>query len=759
MATFPTRGQQGPNFWDDDLKAYVDAGVAFDPETGDPVPALLALVDGGGLGATTPVSARIDIVTAGKAPIVSKEEYLSATLTITGVPGVADFSTICQIRGRGNYTWMLPKKPYKIKFTEKVSLMGMAPFDDWALLANHTDPSKINNALAFALGKASDGLDWTPSSEYAHLYLNGVYDGLYQLTETVKRGTDRVNVPKAGTTALALTGGYMLEGDIDNYLTSGFLTTHGVGIIYDDPDGANATQATYIRDRVQEFEDVLFGSTWLDPVNGYARFIDRDSFIDDYLISEVASNQEAAWHSSKKFYRTRDTSTVPGKFFMGPLWDYDIAFGSFVGNPHPPEGWYAREPNGGGPGAVWIVRMLQDPAFRAALETRWLALKDRLDTGFNALVDALSARVAAAALADQDRWGYEADWAALAAFKKNWMSQRIAWMSPRLVTPTSAPGPITNLTASGVTPTSVTLSWDEPTTGGTFTDYLVQYRVTGAGSWTTFSHDESVADSILVTGLGGGNDYDFRVAARNVVGDAAFVATTATTPDDFNPGQLPGLALWLDASDGAANSGGFVTAWNDQSGNGFTILPDNPATTPGATNTAPAYAPNGAGSGLPALVFDGVDDSMSGAVTGITTPVTMYVVADTANLPVITHSASDAKVGQITGGAFLSHNGNQASLGAPGDGEFHVFTGRNGNPLDMPPAVSGFTDSVNSMAGNEDDPSVLTSSLFYMGGSRDFYNGPFFAGSVCEVLYFSTYHADEVREQVESYLLEKWNLA
>ena len=75
---------------------------------------------------------------------------------------------------------------------------------------------------------------------------------------------------------------------------------------------------------------------------------------------------------------------------------------------------------------------------------------------------------------------------------------------------------------------SVALSWTAPTnTGGvSLTDYIVQYS-TDQSSWTTFADGTSTATTATVTGLTGGTNYYFRVAAVNSAGTGAYVTSTA----------------------------------------------------------------------------------------------------------------------------------------------------------------------------------------------------------------------------------------
>lgn len=82
-----------------------------------------------------------------------------------------------------------------------------------------------------------------------------------------------------------------------------------------------------------------------------------------------------------------------------------------------------------------------------------------------------------------------------------------------------APGPIPSIHYDGNGPQSVTISWDEPLTPGSFevTDYRIDFRQSG-GTWSVFEDGVSAARTTTVTGLTTGRDYEFRVAAINLAG-------------------------------------------------------------------------------------------------------------------------------------------------------------------------------------------------------------------------------------------------
>ena len=153
------------------------------------------------------------IETEGRQDITSKDEYLNASFRLEeGVVtrGAGDVvSESVKIKGRGNTSWELfDKKPYRLKFDKKVSLLGEPADKSWILLANPNDKTMLRNQISFFIGKMSR-LDWTPRAHFVELMLNGKYNGTYLLCEKIKVSKDRVDIGDDG---------FLLEQD--GYATS-----------------------------------------------------------------------------------------------------------------------------------------------------------------------------------------------------------------------------------------------------------------------------------------------------------------------------------------------------------------------------------------------------------------------------------------------------------------------------------------------------------------------------------------------------------
>lgn len=89
------------------------------------------------------------------------------------------------------------------------------------------------------------------------------------------------------------------------------------------------------------------------------------------------------------------------------------------------------------------------------------------------------------------------------------------------------PGQVRNLTTTSSDSTSLTAQWLTPLSSGNtpITNYVVQYKLHSASSWTGVTRGSPTATSQLITGLAAGQLYDVRVAAVNAVGQSDWRVT------------------------------------------------------------------------------------------------------------------------------------------------------------------------------------------------------------------------------------------
>lgn len=250
------------------------------------------------------------------------------------------------IKGRGNTTWDYEKKPYNIKLEEKADLFGMGAARDWCLLANYRDDSYVRGAMAFDYAREMGVADTTGTQSF-DLYVNGEYQGLYQMTEKVEIGENRLALPDLeelnqranpqkelsaypafrsgdakGVSLPATPGerdGFLMELDFPDRWeeeVSGFVTAQGQHVVLKNPENASQEQVAYVQTLVQAFEDALLAED-----GSYLSYIDLDSWVQLYLVEEIFEDVDCGL-SSVYFY-VRD-----GKLCAGPLWDLDLTMGA-----------------------------------------------------------------------------------------------------------------------------------------------------------------------------------------------------------------------------------------------------------------------------------------------------------------------------------------------------------------------------------------------------------------------------------------------
>lgn len=312
-------------------------------------------------------------------PIVSKTEQVWARMWLVDEQDVVTFYDSISIRGRGNSTWNMAKKPYRIKLLEKAKLLGnsRANAKKWTLLANHGDKTMMRNALASYIGDLC-GQPFTPAAKFVDLTLNGEYQGCYQLSDQIDIRKKRVNIAEQDyplTATSDITGGYLVEADGFKDFTNGvngWRTPKGVPMTvhYPDDEEIASSQLNYIRQFVNNFENRLFASNYADAEKGYRAYVDSTTLISWYLASEITANPDYIW--SMYYYKQRNDDHL----YFGPLWDYDIAFNNDnrLTGQDPTHNLMAKVAFTNNGLEKWIDRLWSDEWFQRAVYNSYVGL-------------------------------------------------------------------------------------------------------------------------------------------------------------------------------------------------------------------------------------------------------------------------------------------------------------------------------------------------------------------------------------------------
>jgi len=350
----------------------------------------------------------IYVNTEGHKAVASKDNYIYATMVYVDESDRQTTYDSLQIRGRGNSTWNMRKKPYRIKFHDKEKFLGKgyAKAKSWTLLANAADKTMMRNAITSAMGDFL-GMKFNPAAKFVDLVINDVYLGTYQISDQVEVRAHRVNIAEQDyplTDVSDITGGYLLEVDRSfdgNYFYSSSYR-QPVRIHYPDEDEIAATQQTWIRDYVNRFEAALASADYQDALKGYRPYVDSVSLADWYVATEVSANVDGFY--STYLYKEQGDPHL----YWGPLWDYDIAYNNDNrtdrgGNNTTRQLMADVAYNGT---KVWVNRMWTDPWFACLIYRRYQqALSDGLVDFLHQKIDSLASLLDESQQLNYRKWG------------------------------------------------------------------------------------------------------------------------------------------------------------------------------------------------------------------------------------------------------------------------------------------------------------------------------------------------------------------
>lgn len=238
--------------------------------------------------------------------------------------GNIETQQIKEMKGRGNFSWGLSKRPYQVKFEKSFSMLGMKKSKTWLLIANHTDGSLARTATWYELSTWF-GIDYSVEFEVANVYINGDYNGLYLITSKVQVDKNRINVSDDD---------YLIEIDntVDDYQ---FKTDRNsvVNFTIKNPDLDDLSaeerelKLAEIKSYIEFIENKIYDqSVKFEELSAY---LDMESFARYYWIQELSLNFDAMYGSSY-MYTTTDAETGAKTLHMGPIWDMDNTLGFYT---------------------------------------------------------------------------------------------------------------------------------------------------------------------------------------------------------------------------------------------------------------------------------------------------------------------------------------------------------------------------------------------------------------------------------------------
>ena len=232
------------------------------------------------------------------------------------------------------------------------------------------------------------------------------------------------------------------------------------------------------------------------------------------------------------------------------------------------------------------------------------------------------------------------------------------------------------------------------------------------------------------------------------------IATMTPFYTGFTPRQIPGLALWLDAADSSTITGTSpVTQWRDKSVNNYSMT----------YTGSPTFRKTSALNNLGCITFNGTTSFNSGTDTmywsafSISQPFTVFAVctkrlSSNINFSFVLEPSTPS-------GSVILYGGLQLKMYAGSADQYtNPILAFVANSTQIYSAVFNGASSLLAYGGNATsslNPGTASWPSLYLG--RD-WSGVYDSGDYGEILFYNSALSTTQRQQVESYLAQKWGL-
>ncbi len=367
---------------------------------------------------------------------------------------------------------LFPKKSYGFETRDAnnedldVPLLGFPEEEDWILNGPYSDKTLLRNVLIYDLSRNMNM--YASRTKLVELNVNSSYQGVYVFMEKLKRDSQRIAIEKlneAENSGEDLTGGYILKIDKvsgsnlgegynpQNSFNSSYAPPRGssdkrIRFLYEYPKAEEITtaQKSYIETYINDFENALASDNFTDPTTGYAAYIDVNSFIDFFILNELSNNVDG-YRLSTFMHKDKN-----GKLKMGPIWDFNLAFGNAGYCRGEATNVWTYKFNERCSDDFWLIpfwweRLLEDPSFVNQLKSRWTSLRANTlsENGIFSIVDAYTDQLSGIGALNRNfsTWDIIGEWiwpnnfvgntyTEETNYFKNFISDRLTWLDSNI---------------------------------------------------------------------------------------------------------------------------------------------------------------------------------------------------------------------------------------------------------------------------------------------------------------------------------------
>ena len=312
-------------------------------------------------------------ITVPETPFEERDLRQDGTISVIDPAGNFSFEEAeAMVRGRGNSTWWdgPEKRPLRFRFAEARSMFGSEyEARNWILLANLFDRSLLRNYATLYFADQLGRMDFVPSVQNVHLYVNDEYMGVYLLTDERDVNPGRLEIEWDPDPSRS---GFFLELDArapnDAVENEDFIIVNHMAYDLrwpDFPDELTPEHVEYLKAYLEAVSAAIRARDFAEIVS----LIDLDSFVDFYLVQELVKNIDA--HYLSVFMHITGVEDAR-RLYKGPVWDFDMVAGNYKDQPlgTGPERLYVAVLN------YWYRELMQTPEFFDAVVTRWNEIRD-----------------------------------------------------------------------------------------------------------------------------------------------------------------------------------------------------------------------------------------------------------------------------------------------------------------------------------------------------------------------------------------------
>lgn len=313
---------------------------------------------------------------------------------------------LAEIRYRGNSSRYFSKKSYAVRLVDKEGaerkeeLLGMEKHDEWVLHGPFLDRSLLRNYLAMNL--SGEIMSFAPDVRYVELIVDGSYEGIYLMMETITKGEGRVEIATPSRNS-SMTS-YILEMDrplkmkpdftLNDFMTYTFRTQgKGFEVVYPGMNQYSEDRINYVENDFSRIGKFLYERPLENSTAEISKILDLRAFQDYFIINELFRNMDAGFYSTFLYKDVRGLLTPV-------VWDFNNALDNYQEMSHPVSGFSMT-------GAVIYETLLKDEEFVDGLVKRYKYLREKVlkEERLISMVEDIVSYLGSAVDRNDSRWG------------------------------------------------------------------------------------------------------------------------------------------------------------------------------------------------------------------------------------------------------------------------------------------------------------------------------------------------------------------